>query len=103
MTDYLIDQYNDKIAAAMKIKDDAIAAATQTWHTTLDDILGVWSAGSASAAIELATALEHRNKVYVEGPAPIVMRKVERAPFVIDDDEPRKTNSIADITREETP
>lgn len=93
MTDYLINQYNDKIAAALKSKDDAIAAATQLWNRAVEDIMGAWQAASASAAIELAAALEHRNKVYVEGPpAPdpelklVRVRTVDRQPFVIDDE-----------------
>ena len=36
MTDYLINQYNDKIAAALETKDAAIAAAVQTWLEALN-------------------------------------------------------------------
>jgi hypothetical protein len=86
MTDYLINQYNDKIAAALKSKDDAIAAATQLWNRAVEEIVGAWQAASAAAAIELTAALEHRNRVYVEGPPAITVNRVESKPFVIDDE-----------------
>ena len=68
MTDYLIDQYNAKIEAAMEAKQNALAAATQIWHKAVDEIIGLWQAATTEAAIEMTSALEHRNKMYVEGP-----------------------------------
>lgn len=81
MTDYLINQYNDKIAAALEAKDAAIAAAVQTWLEA-----------SAGAAIELAAALEHRNRVYVEGPPVISPPSTE--PNTVEMSEPQNPESV---------
>lgn len=81
MTDYLINQYNDKIAAALEAKDAAIAAAVQTWLEA-----------SAGAAIELAAALEHRNRVYVEGPPVIPPPSTE--PNTVEMSEPQNPESF---------
>lgn len=72
MTDYLITQYNAKIEAALQTKDDATATATQLWNNACAGIIAEWQATTSAAAIELTTALEHRNRVYVEGPPPAV-------------------------------
>ena len=68
MSDYLIDQYNARIEAALEAKQNALAAATQLWHKAVDDIIGLWQAATTEAAIEMSSALEHRNRIYVEGP-----------------------------------
>lgn len=68
MTDYLIAQYNAKIEAALRAKDSAIVGATTLWHQAVDEIVGKWQGTVAEAGIELATAMEHRNRVYVLGP-----------------------------------
>lgn len=74
MTDYLIDQYNAKIEAALEAKQNALAAATQIWHKAVDEIIGRWQAATTEAAIEMMSAREHRDssvvKMYVEGPPP---------------------------------
>jgi hypothetical protein len=65
MSDYLINEYNRKIEAA----------------------LAEWSSATLAAAVELRMALEQRNKVYIEGPPTPKVRTVEHKPFVIDSDE----------------
>ena len=70
MTDYLIEQYNSKVVAATDLKQDRIAKATQLWNDAIAESISQWQADTTAAALEMETALEHRNRRFIEGPPP---------------------------------
>lgn len=66
--DYLITKYNNDVELALRHKEEAISKATQIWNQAIQDIISRWQGDTSGAALELAMALDHRNRVYIKGP-----------------------------------